>query len=120
MIEAGGACTEDVRRHESVHAPPGGGHGLTTDDPTQGSEGAKRSESEARAKGRAERMGNIMARPTIRALYTPRPRRTPAHERSRWSRARREAARSQGVVPVPPGVAGCYSSSTKVISTLAL
>jgi hypothetical protein len=44
----------------------------------------------------------------------------PAHERSRWSRARREAARSQGVMPGPPVVAGYYSSSTKVTSTLTL
>src|SRR5215216_7053665 len=116
MIEAGGACTEDVRRHESVHAPPG----VVMVSPPMILRKAPRTQSEARAKGRAERMGNIMARPTIRALYRPRPRRTPAHERSRWSRAHREAARSQGVVPAPPGVAGCYSSSTKVISTLAL
>jgi hypothetical protein len=32
----------------------------------------------------------------------------------------REAARSQGVVPGPPVVAGYYSSSTKVTSTLTL
>src|SRR5215217_6169536 len=45
---------------------------------------APRAQSKARAKGRAGRMGNIMARPTIRALYRPRSRRTPARSDGVW------------------------------------
>jgi hypothetical protein len=78
-----------------------------------------RNAARAQGEGRAKE-GKTGKRSAAKGHYRGRSPKAPAPLAKPWRRARREAARSQGVVRALPGVMGCYSSSTNVTSKLTL